>query len=310
MKQFLTYVNGGPFQYGIAAGLGLPGSTFRRVAADAGGEARPPVRRAGRRRAHRAAVGRDLLRHRRHPLARRDRRHGVLPVAARALRRGRGAERRVLRRQGRRSTRWCGSPCCKRLDVIDDAVDPAAGNGPVRVAAIQHDIVWEDRDANFARLAPKIADAAGDGARLVVLTEMYSTGFSMDTRACCRAVRRSERAVPGRAGTRARGLGVRIGTRGAARRRAPVQHVDPRRARRRGSPVPQDPPVHLRRGARAVRRRRRSTSPSTSKASAAASSSATTCASPTSSGRLAPDTDCYVVVANWPAPGVTTGAPC
>ena len=51
----------------------------------------------------------------------------------------------------------------------------------MRVAALQHDIVWEDRDANFARLAPRIADAAGDGARLVVLTEMYSTGFSMDT---------------------------------------------------------------------------------------------------------------------------------
>jgi N-succinyldiaminopimelate aminotransferase len=34
VKQFLTYVNGGPFQYGIAVGLGLPGSTFRRVAAD------------------------------------------------------------------------------------------------------------------------------------------------------------------------------------------------------------------------------------------------------------------------------------
>jgi N-succinyldiaminopimelate aminotransferase len=34
VKQFLTYVNGGPFQYGVAAGLGLPGSVFRRVAAD------------------------------------------------------------------------------------------------------------------------------------------------------------------------------------------------------------------------------------------------------------------------------------
>jgi N-succinyldiaminopimelate aminotransferase len=32
VKQFLTYVNGGPFQYGIAVGLGLPGSTFRRLA--------------------------------------------------------------------------------------------------------------------------------------------------------------------------------------------------------------------------------------------------------------------------------------
>ena len=51
----------------------------------------------------------------------------------------------------------------------------------MRVAAIQHDIVWEDRDANFARLAPRIADAARDGTRLVVLSEMFSTGFSMDT---------------------------------------------------------------------------------------------------------------------------------
>jgi predicted amidohydrolase len=51
----------------------------------------------------------------------------------------------------------------------------------VRVAAVQHDIVWEDPPANFARLAPMIEDAAGNGARLVVLTEMCTTGFSMDT---------------------------------------------------------------------------------------------------------------------------------
>jgi predicted amidohydrolase len=50
----------------------------------------------------------------------------------------------------------------------------------IRVAGVQHDIVWEDRDANFARLAPQIAAAAGAGARLVALTEMFSTGFSMD----------------------------------------------------------------------------------------------------------------------------------
>ena len=49
----------------------------------------------------------------------------------------------------------------------------------MRVAGIQHDIVWEDRDTNLARLAPMIAGAAADGARLIVLTEMFSTGFSM-----------------------------------------------------------------------------------------------------------------------------------
>jgi predicted amidohydrolase len=49
----------------------------------------------------------------------------------------------------------------------------------VRIAAVQHDIVWEDRDANFARLAPQVARAVGAGAELVLLTETFSTGFSM-----------------------------------------------------------------------------------------------------------------------------------
>jgi predicted amidohydrolase len=52
---------------------------------------------------------------------------------------------------------------------------------PLRVAVIQHDIVWEDPPANFARLAPMIEAAAADQARLIVLTETFSTGFSMDT---------------------------------------------------------------------------------------------------------------------------------
>jgi predicted amidohydrolase len=51
----------------------------------------------------------------------------------------------------------------------------------MKVAAIQHDIVWEDPKANFEALEPRIAAAAGAGARLVVLTEMYATGFSMHT---------------------------------------------------------------------------------------------------------------------------------
>ncbi len=51
----------------------------------------------------------------------------------------------------------------------------------LKVAAIQHDIVWHDRDANFARLAPMIHGAAATGARLVLLTETFSTGFSFDT---------------------------------------------------------------------------------------------------------------------------------
>ena len=47
------------------------------------------------------------------------------------------------------------------------------------VAAIQHDIVWEDGPATQARLEPLIAQAAAGGARLIVVSEMYATGFSM-----------------------------------------------------------------------------------------------------------------------------------
>jgi predicted amidohydrolase len=49
----------------------------------------------------------------------------------------------------------------------------------VKVAAVQHDIMWEDPSATQRRVAPMIAAAAGAGARLVVLAEMYATGFSM-----------------------------------------------------------------------------------------------------------------------------------
>lgn len=51
----------------------------------------------------------------------------------------------------------------------------------MRVAAIQHDIVWEQPEATCARLAPMLATAAADGAQLAVLAEMFSTGFSMQS---------------------------------------------------------------------------------------------------------------------------------
>jgi predicted amidohydrolase len=53
----------------------------------------------------------------------------------------------------------------------------------MKVAALQHDIVWEDPAANFRALGPRIAAAAAAGAQIVVLSEMYSTGFSMRTAA-------------------------------------------------------------------------------------------------------------------------------
>ncbi len=50
----------------------------------------------------------------------------------------------------------------------------------MKVAGVQHDVVWEDREATLARLEPQLRAAAGTGARLVVLTEMFPTGFSME----------------------------------------------------------------------------------------------------------------------------------
>ena len=49
----------------------------------------------------------------------------------------------------------------------------------MKVAAIQHDIDWEDGAATRKRVTPLIAQAAAAGARLIALTEMYATGFSM-----------------------------------------------------------------------------------------------------------------------------------
>jgi predicted amidohydrolase len=49
----------------------------------------------------------------------------------------------------------------------------------MRVAAIQHDIVWEDAAQTRRRVNPLIAQAADEGAQLIVLPEMYATGFSM-----------------------------------------------------------------------------------------------------------------------------------
>ena len=50
----------------------------------------------------------------------------------------------------------------------------------MKVAGIQHDVAWEDREATLARLEPQLKAAAGAGARLVVLTEMFPIGFSME----------------------------------------------------------------------------------------------------------------------------------
>jgi predicted amidohydrolase len=50
----------------------------------------------------------------------------------------------------------------------------------MKIAAIQHNIAWADRTANFAHLAPLIEEAASQGAEFIVLSEMFSTGFVVD----------------------------------------------------------------------------------------------------------------------------------
>jgi predicted amidohydrolase len=50
----------------------------------------------------------------------------------------------------------------------------------LRVAVVQHDIVWEDRAGTLGRLEPAVTVAAAAGGRFVVLSEMFAVGFSMN----------------------------------------------------------------------------------------------------------------------------------
>jgi predicted amidohydrolase len=51
----------------------------------------------------------------------------------------------------------------------------------VRVALLQTDIAWEDVAENHRRAGRLLAEAAVGKARLAILPEMFSTGFSMDS---------------------------------------------------------------------------------------------------------------------------------
>lgn len=51
----------------------------------------------------------------------------------------------------------------------------------MKIAVVQHEIVWEDPEANFAALKPQLAEAAATGAELIALNETYSWGFTMNT---------------------------------------------------------------------------------------------------------------------------------
>jgi len=49
----------------------------------------------------------------------------------------------------------------------------------MKVAGIQSEIVWEEPEANFRRLSPWLGAARTAGAHLVILPEMFSCGFTM-----------------------------------------------------------------------------------------------------------------------------------
>lgn len=50
----------------------------------------------------------------------------------------------------------------------------------MKIAGLQIDIAWEDPETSFSRVVPVAQRAAAEGARLLVLPEMFATGFSMD----------------------------------------------------------------------------------------------------------------------------------
>lgn len=50
----------------------------------------------------------------------------------------------------------------------------------MRVAVVQHDISWCDRDANFRKLEGFVEEAARNEAEFVLLSETFSTGFAVE----------------------------------------------------------------------------------------------------------------------------------
>lgn len=51
----------------------------------------------------------------------------------------------------------------------------------LKLALVQMDIAWHDRASNHSKAGDFIAQACDKGAEIVVLPEMFSTGFSMET---------------------------------------------------------------------------------------------------------------------------------
>ena len=125
-KQFLTYVNAGPFQHAIAVGLALGDDYYEALASTCATSATGCVPGSSHGRASTCIVphGTYFVTTDIRPLGNR-RRARVLPSVAASLRCRRGAERRsstTTRSAGSSLVRWA---CCKRPEVLDEAVVPA-----------------------------------------------------------------------------------------------------------------------------------------------------------------------------------------
>src|SRR6516165_6757887 len=53
----------------------------------------------------------------------------------------------------------------------------------MNVLGVQMDIAWENKEANFEKVRRLLTEAAPQKGTLVVLPEMFATGFTMNTQA-------------------------------------------------------------------------------------------------------------------------------
>ena len=258
-KQFLTYVNGGPFQPAVAVGLALPDAVLRRRSPRPAGKRDRLCAGLERGRLRGVPPAGHLLRHRRHPPARRARRLefcrslpercGVVAIPNVVFYDDKEAGRPLVRFAFCKRT-WCST---RPSSAWTASAREELGHEGRRV---QHDIVWEDRAANRRHVEPH-GRRRGGGGRAPGRADRDVRHRLLDGgRPHRRAGRRPDVDVAPGAGRDPRRLAVRLGGRAPRRGGSPAT----RRARRSGrhhAPLRQDPPVHLRRRARALRRRRR-----------------------------------------------------
>src|SRR5262245_3771386 len=70
------------------------------------------------------------------------------------------------------SAGWCVD--CKRSSGSDHVREVT-----MQVIGCQFDIAWEDKAANFERVRALVSDISVEQGALLVLPEMFATGFSM-----------------------------------------------------------------------------------------------------------------------------------